>query len=174
MDISFQIILLVFFLIYFFALFFWKGMRVSHFYQAMNCLQNLLFKIYLYRNYEKNFFYYEKKIHQYNLQALIALSWNRKIKLERIFEVMQSLGQLRYRLQEPGTLEMLENELQNVNKTLSKCLLSRKNSLSAFYESIKALETNFQGTIQVSSTNPWAMLVFIEDLYHLYDELKNV
>lgn len=160
--------------------------------QGLNELQKKTFLLYLRRDFSENYFANEKQFHELRavvlihlqkMQSLIGKSkrlsvWkNSYDQLEHLFEIIISLGLLRYRIKDPATFEVCEKELQSISVNMADALvslsrgLSTEFSLSALDMAIVGFEEIYRSALQVVSKEPLIFLIFIQDLRAAYEEL---
>lgn len=167
----------------------------------LNDLQKQIFSLYLKRNYEAKSFLYEKKFHLKIQQIFSTMEKMRfllgkvnKEKLEsfktiindldELFDIIISLGNLRYRVKDIALFEMCEKEFSLVSKNISNVfellklkICEEKNiheecfNLSSY---VQAIEQVYNGTLRVISKEPIVFLIFIQNLNALDNKLKSL
>jgi len=165
--------------------------------QALVKLQEIIFTIYLKRDYADRHYFYEKEIHE-KQQEVLRASHQCKIllklflaahriffqtivkRLEVLHETMLALSLLRYRLKDYATLAVGEAELKNV---LSASILSFQNAEYTIKKeghlidntllegAIHAYENIYHDVLRVVAKDPVIFLFFINNLYSLQEGL---
>jgi hypothetical protein len=156
--------------------------RLSSALYRLNQLQNKIFFIYLKRNYSEKHYFYEKELHQDRLRyfsvivRLYQSSLPKKTleKMDELFEIITSMGNLRYRLKDDAIFEVCELELLNTTQAISRIfhlLMKNKNiDTSDLFACIQSLESIYQRTLAVVLKEPVLFLIFIHDLYALKEK----
>ncbi|MHB1948916.1 MAG: FUSC family protein [Gammaproteobacteria bacterium] len=155
----------------------------------MNELQKKTFFVYFKRDYTQKHFLYEKELHQLREKVLISLQRITQQQvgfdtLQHLFEITVTLGELRYRVKDSATFEVCEKEFQSVSDNMSRIFqqLIKKIrgkkivdlSLEQFALAIESVETIYRSTLQVVSKEPLIFLIFIQDLFAMYDEFNSL
>lgn len=153
---------------------------------SLNEYQKYLFWLYVSRNYTKNHFFYEKQLHIQRVKAMNCLENFRMLEVknidafEKLFEVMLSLGDMRYRIKDFSIFEMSEKELISISNALSILLkqieINSKSSVdfSTLETAIELLEDLNRNTLQIAVADPLAFTIFIQYLRSLIIELKQI
>lgn len=147
--------------------------------ENLNQLQKKTFLIYGKRDYKQKHFVYEKELHQLREKVLIDLQLEQQDTLQSMFEITITLGELRYRVEDVATFEVCEKEFKRVSEMMSfvlhnliKKLRGKKIpdiGLEQFATAIESVEAIYRSTLQVVSKEPMVFLVFIQNLFALYD-----
>lgn len=156
----------------------------SYFYQA-NTLQQILFSIYLQRDYGNNRLNYEKKIHHQLSNVFESLGLLRKhaseeivSSCEKLTECLISLGNLRYRIKDHATFEVCDLELRKISNELSKLfnhiMIGRKLNVMDYKHAIKKFKKNYENTLTLITNEPVYFLIFIETLLDIKKELDGI
>ena len=121
-------------------------------------LQKLFLEIYIKRDYPQKHYFYERKIHYHFIKTLRKLRVLRRFakperveNMLRLFDAVIAVGQLRYRVKDYSTFEMIEPELQAL-------------SVSIQTEKVIAVENNYYNTLSVAAADPLVFLLFIDAL----------
>lgn len=146
--------------------------RRAAFYR-MNQIQQIFFSIYIRRDYLKNYYDYERFLHQARLRAFSSMLKITSPQVDRLFEVVTALGSLRYQIEDFSTLEVCEKELRDLSDNISQQLNNSKGSIDKLLISIHAFEEIYRGALCVIAKDPLIFWIFIQNLYALYDELKS-
>lgn len=98
-------------------------------------------------------------------------------KIEKISEIIFSLHQLRYRVEDYTTFKLCKKELLAIANTSVSVLRARNtiqydHLLAAFYAAVQEFSGLYERTLQVVARNPIVFLFFIQDLYALHDILS--
>lgn len=147
----------------------------SAIYREFNYFQEIIFMIYLNRDYVERHYFYEKQLHQLRLTIFSKILKHPATHLDIFFEILTSLGNLRYRIKDLSILEVCELELRNISKNLSILLTQKKCSEkndTNFLNSIHAFESMYRKTLQVVVQEPLDLLIFIQNLFDLHAELR--
>lgn len=169
--------------------------------EEMDKLQQQIFSIYLKRDYPERHFYYEKKLNHEQQYLFCVMEKARflltKLKkpqaekfkpvfsdLSELFEIIISLGNLRYRVKDYATFEVCEKEFLLVTKNLSNMLMllaqkicgeAKINETSFnFKPYVQALEAIYSGALRVVSKEPIVFLIFMQNLNALETNLKTL
>lgn len=160
-------------------------------FHALAKLQHILFSFYVKKDFIKNYPEYEKILYAERLRLLNALQTLRKQititpslkktvnEIEHFYEIIFSLHQLRFRVEDYSIFEMCQGEmaalehhsvrlLNQLGKTYSSTIITPQ--LENFLESIHAFENVYNRIIQVIAPNPMVFLFFIQNLYAFHDE----
>ena len=154
--------------------------------QALRQLYQSIFVVYIQRDYFVNRISYEKYTAKYTTQVFQSLQKIRKAlvkkdiisHLENLYEILFSLGLLKYRILDHATFEVCELELKNINLAIVAALSEvnlngvESKALLRLRETIESFEVVFQTTLQFITADPLFFLFFIRDLKALHDELK--
>jgi hypothetical protein len=126
-----------------------------------------IFNIYLRRDYVEQHLIYEKEIYQLNQQFFY---YKKDLRgqhpaVDIIFEIIMSLGGLRYRIKDYATLEIINDELKDVSYALQEKLTQQPDaSTDLLMVSIAKLEEAYRSTLQVAAKEPRMFLFFISNL----------
>jgi len=146
---------------------------------ALSRLAEAVFQCYLNQDYIEKYYYYEEELQE---RLAIALSHMTRLrqqnhpeleKLEHIFEIILSLGNLRYRVSDSTTFDVVKKELTDISVNLTMAFAD-KQKLADFLESIYRLEDVNRSVLQVVAHEPMAFLLFIHDLHVLCDEMQEL
>jgi uncharacterized membrane protein YccC len=156
-------------------------------------LNQAVFNCFLAVNYPEKQFEYAKKIHQERRDFSYAISVARelleKIKgnkdkpatilcaIEELYEIIQALGTLLYRVDDHSTFQIAYKELLALSETISKDLRAIKLFLlektktappqDVLNDNIFQLEDVNHAALNVAAKEPVVFLLFIQDLYAL-------
>lgn len=169
--------------------------------EVINQLQIRCITIYLKRDYQDQHYFYEKELHKQRLQffsimqkiheLLNKIGNKKKSKTEvvvndinMLFEVVMALGNLRYREKDHTSFGMMFKEFTFISKYmtstlryLSQQIRNKKNTkmeMSGFKKAIKSIHSIYQTTLQVTTKEPTAYLIFIRNLEAVYTELNRL
>jgi hypothetical protein len=152
-------------------------------------LYDVIFECYLQRDYPQKNLIYEKVIHERCCEVMSVLNDLRMIKenknasikakivrLERIYEVILSLGSMRYRVQDHSIFEIANTELGHISACLDSIFKHPDNlhMVEQLAENIYQLEQVNQSALQVIAHDPLVFLLFIHDLKVLQTELDQL
>ncbi len=146
--------------------------KLKNYFHQLAKLQKIILACYFQKDYRENQFEYEKKIHNQSRAVLKLLS---KIVLTDqagyLYEIIISLGNLRFRVTDFATFEICAEELEAISLALAT-VFNKLTGMSELSASIEAFEEVYRGALQVAATDPLAFLFFIQDLYTLRDKLN--
>jgi hypothetical protein len=157
-------------------------------------LQQAFFVNYLEKDYIKRKLHYQRVLNAKTkafFRAIIKASdlinstskyWDIFCKINHLSEIIFSLNQLRFRVDDYTTFKICTRELQAIEALSVKIFLQlallffKKNTfdISSFEEKIHDFEGIYNRTLQIVSVDPLVFMFFIQDLYALYDEMKNL
>lgn len=166
--------------------------------KSMSELNKVVFFCYIYRDYQKKYFLYEKSLQEKRKSVLLYLHQARQLiekavkerqsldillnRVERIYELIIALGELRYREPDQSTFEMGARELSAISADivlalddLSHAMLKKQASetfANPLLENILQLEEVNQNAFQVAAKEPIAFTLFIRYLKTLAEELN--
>jgi len=149
-----------------------------------------LFTLYQKRDYLERYYFYEKKLHQErlvflkNIKMLGALNSRHREtstviqQLNNLFDLILSIGSLRYRIKDHAVLEVEEQEFFSISNNLSILLrkLAKSQEITdANIESLKdavlAFDSVYRAALQVSVENPIVYFIFMQNIEWIADEL---
>jgi uncharacterized membrane protein YccC len=156
-------------------------------------LNQAVFNCFLAVNYPEKQFEYTKKIHQkrrdFSYSISIARELLKKIKgnkdkpanilctIEELYEIIQALGTLLYRVEDHSTFQIAYKELLALSETISKdlraikLLLLEKTKIAppqdVLKDNIFQLEDVNHAALNVAAKDPMVFLLFIQDLFSL-------
>ena len=155
-------------------------------------LNHAIFRCYVTHNYAEEHFNYEKKLHQcrtdflYEMQhARVSLAQLKESKrepffvfinyIEQLYEIMQSLSLLIYRVEDHATFAVAEKEFLALSekidqrlRQLAKTMTTQQvqsDSVNVLGETIYELEEINRTVLQVVAHDPLVFMIFIQDLY---------
>lgn len=143
------------------------------FFKQLDRLQRIIFHIYLQRDYKFQWFFYEKKIHQYLAELFQQVNLLRKLsqqinwQCENLLAYFISLGNLRYRIKDYATFEVCEIELKKISNALSRALKSIKKPGPELREAIDQFKQIYDNTLTVITNDPIDFLIFIDNLQRI-------
>jgi len=164
---------------------------LKKYFRQLDRLQKIIFSCYIKRDYAKNQFYYEKKIHLEKMRLFkIICSIRKNIpSLNLIFqengrgvflyEIILSLNTLKLRISDHATFEVCQRELENITRNISLVLndasrgRQRIISLSNLLQSIEQFSELYQSTLRVVTAEPTVFLFFIQDLIDFSETMEN-
>ena len=161
---------------------------VSSCLKKLDQLQKKIFSIYLNGDYTERQFEYEKELHFIIFSILKVLGKISKrckkipesvfyvSRLNNIFEIIVSLGSLRYRVKDQAIFEVFTHELSEISNMISHAMSALSKGKVFFLDksSIEALEEIYHRTLVVASNEPIVYLVFINNLKELMKELMRL
>lgn len=123
-------------------------------------LQKIFLDIYIKRDYPDKIFFYENKIYQQSRKILNTLYRFKRFlpvnELRALYDLAAAQGNLRFRVKDVTTFELIEKELKNPVKNFDV--------LMSIYES----------TLTIVSNEPVAFLLFIQALRDYEEQRKHV
>jgi hypothetical protein len=159
--------------------------------KALNQLSDDLFICLLESEYGKLIYKYERRIHFSknklwcsstrinNLKAKHAHSLG--AHANKLTAIFFSLAQIRYRISDHTLFSVCQSDLQQLQQAIARCILAQRDQhqscsveLNQLYKAIKHFELTYQNVLQVTSSEPLSILLFIFDLYRLHDELREI
>jgi hypothetical protein len=160
--------------------------------QALAHLQHAFFVNYLRKDYIKHPLDYQKTLNiksKFFFRAIIKAHrlvgpnsqfWPIFCKINHVSEIVFSLNQLRFRVNDYTTFKICARELQEIETVsmwiflqLSRLFFKKINlDMSGFEEKIHHFEGIYNRTLQIVSIDPFVFMFFIQDLYALYDEMQ--
>lgn len=149
-------------------------------------LNQIFFDYYFQIDYLKDKSHHDKKMNRLYFQWIqwmflsvklkLNSDLNRKLKkIEHLSAVIFALHQLRLRISDFSTLEIVWREIFMLKKTSTLLLvkLSRntniRNEIADFLQALHAFEAIYERALRASVKEPLPFLIFIQDLYNFYD-----
>jgi hypothetical protein len=157
-------------------------------------LSHAIFRSYVTHNYAEEHFNYERKLHKCRSDFLDTMNQARlllgkmRVKeqqkfslllddVEQIYEILQSLSLLVYRIEDHSTFAVADKEFLAISsgidthlRQLAKALTAKKHKpspASVLGENIYELEEINRTVLQVVASDPVVFMIFIQDLYVL-------
>lgn len=160
-----------------------RNKLLKQFFVSLSQLQKTFCLIYLDKTWQKNEIHYERKIYLSTAQILYIVERLRHLSipatllnlLEKVYVNVLSLGNLRYRVSDHSTFEIIHPELKKLCETIQAILLNltqkKPPSLEPFEHNILALEEVYRSALQVAAREPLVFLLYIAALKNLQAQL---
>lgn len=174
--------------------FYERRIKISlrHCLRALANLQQAFFVHYVQQDYIKNQLYYQRQLNLKSKQffriivkthSLIESSsdyWDIFCKINHLSEIVFSLNQLRFRVNDYSTFKICAQELSGIAEysififlQLSTLLFKKNNvDIAKLVEKIHDFEGIYNRALQIVSVDPFVFMFFIQDAYALYDEMQ--
>lgn len=159
---------------------------LNHCLKWLATLQRQLFYCYLKKDFVKRPLYYTKKLDRTRFAVLRAtqkarsrMSAKMVDSIEQLAEIIYSIHQLRYRIDDYTIFKVCQRELIALNNTSIAALrasdrLTRSTYLDALLDAIHEFEGLYNRTLQVVANEPIVFLFFIQDWYALHELLSKM
>ncbi len=157
---------------------FTKRIRATLFH-SLNKLQEVIFIIYLKRDYPAYREVYEKKLHEARAAVMQAMQrarrWLAEDELEmfeQLIEILSSLNQLKSRINNHDSFEIGEQEFRLLLASLKQIFLAlaigKSFDLVNLQTAILGFEEVSQSALQVITIDPLVLILFLRDLQALH------
>jgi hypothetical protein len=162
--------------------------------QALAALQESMFVNYLRSDYIKCREHYQKVLNKKSKLFFSAMLNTSNavqhfsaakdifLKINHLSEIIFSLNQLRFRVEDYTTFKVCAQEMQAIEassialfRQLAKGFFQKiEMDFNVFEERIHAFENLYNRALQIVSTDPLVFMFFIQDLYVLNEEAKKL
>lgn len=165
-----------------------KRRALKRCFKVLGELQKNLFDGYLRSDFIAKQLRYTKKLFNTRRRYLLAISHARKVfhadiapvlVIEHLSQILYSLHQLRYRVEDYTTFSVCKRELLALESTSLAVLYTRSKEdrlaqLERFLDAIHEFEGIYNKALQIVARDPIVFLFFIQDLYALHETLSTV